>query len=57
MNAIVKRPRKHSKPVYDFANILGYIGGEIRDGFFKSNLKESEVISAMKLHIDLSSGK
>ena len=52
VNAIVKRPRKHSKPVYELACILGYIGGEIRDGFFGSNLRESEVISEMKFNID-----
>lgn len=57
LNAIVKRPRKHSKPVYDYANILGYIGGEIRDGYFKSNLKESEVIRMMQMHVDLSAGR
>ena len=53
VNAIVKRPRKHSKPVYELACILGYIGGEIRDGFFGSNLRESEVISGMKFNIDV----
>ena len=57
VTAIVKRPRKHSKPVYDIANIFGYISGEIREGFFKSNLREGEVLCAMKLHIGLSGGK
>lgn len=53
VNAIVRRPRRHSKPMYDYANILGYVGGEIRDGYFKANLKESEVIRMMQMHTDL----
>lgn len=53
VNAIVRRPRRHSKPMYDYANILGYVGGEIRDGYFKANLKESEAIRMIQMHTDL----
>lgn len=56
VNAIVKRPRKHSKPMYDYANILGYVEGEIRDGYFKPNLKESEALRMMRMHVDMSEG-
>ena len=56
VNAIVKRARRHSKQMYDYANILGYIGGEIRDGYFKPNLKESEALRMMQMHVDMSAG-
>ncbi|XP_078368594.1 uncharacterized protein LOC144652468 [Oculina patagonica] len=56
VNAIVRRPRRHSKPMYDYANILGYVGGEIRDGYFKPNLKESEALRMMQMHVDMSGG-
>lgn len=55
VNAIVRRPRRHSKPIYDYANILGYVGGEIRDGYFKANLKESEALRMIQMHTDLCS--
>ena len=53
VNAIVRRPRRHSKSMYDYANILGYVGGEIRDGYFKANLKESEALRMIQMHTDL----
>jgi len=53
VNAIVRRPRRHSKPMYDYANILGYVGGELRDGYFKANLKESEALRMIQMHTDL----
>ena len=56
VNAIVKRPRRHSKPTFDYANILGYFGGEIRDGYFKPNLKESEALRMIQMHVDMSAG-
>lgn len=43
VNVIVRRLRRYLKFIYDYVNILGYIGGEIRDGYFKVNFKESEV--------------
>ena len=53
VNAIVRRPRRHAKLRYDYANILGCVGGEMRDGVFKANLKESEAMRMIQMHTDL----
>ena len=55
--AMMRRQRKNSKPIFDYANILGYVGGEIRDGFCNANLKEGEALRFMRTHIELSRGR
>lgn len=55
--AMIRRQRKNSKPIFDYANILIYVGGEIRDGFCNANLKEGEALRFMQTHIDLSRGR
>lgn len=56
--AMIKRgEKKNSKLVFDYANILGFVGGEIRDGFCNTNLKEGEALRFMQTHIDLSKGR
>ena len=42
--ALFKRSRKDNKPLFDYASILGYVGGEFRDGFSQENLEESEAV-------------
>ncbi|PFX19823.1 F-box protein [Stylophora pistillata] len=51
--AIFKRPAgpKNSKAVFDFAAILGYIGGEFRDGFCQRDLKEGESVRFLQSYI------
>lgn len=49
--AIFKRALKNSKPVFDFATILGYVGGEFRDGFCQGNLKEGESVRFLESYI------
>lgn len=55
--AMIRRQRKNSKPIFDYANILIYVGGEIRDGFCNANLKEGEALRFMQTHIELSRGR
>lgn len=55
--AMIRRQRKNSKPIFDYANILIYSGGEIRDGFCNANLKEGEALRFMQTHIELSRGR
>lgn len=55
--AMMRRQRKNSKPIFDYANILIYVGGEIRDGFCNANLKEGEALRFMQTHIELSRGR
>ena len=55
--AMTRRQRKNSKPIFDYANILIYVGGEIRDGFCNANLKEGEALRFMQTHIELSRGR
>lgn len=56
--AIFKRSTtKNSKPVFDFATILGYVGGEFRDGFCQANLKEGESVRFLQSHIATLEGK
>ena len=56
--AMIKRgERKNAKLIFDYANILGYVGGEIRDGFCNTNLKEGEALRFMQTHIELSKGR
>lgn len=49
--ALFKRSRKDSKPAFDFASILGYVGGEFRDGFSQANLEESEAVRFLQSQI------
>lgn len=50
--AIFKRAlQKNSKPVFDFATILGYVGGEFRDGFCQENLKEGESVRFLESYV------
>lgn len=39
--------KKNLKLVFDYVNILGFVGGEIRDGFCNINFKEGEVFCFM----------
>ena len=55
--AIFKRLMKNSKPVFDFATILGYVGGEFRDGFCQGNLKEGESVRFLQSYISTLEGK
>ena len=55
--SMMRRQGKRPKPIFDYANILGYVGGEIRDGFCNANLKEGEALRFMQTHIDLSRGR
>jgi len=55
--AMIRRQGKNSKPIFDYANILIYVGGEIRDGFCNANLKEVEALRFMQTHIELSRGR
>ena len=49
--AIFKRPAKNNKTLFDFATILGYVGGEFRDGFCQGDLKEGESVRFLQSHI------
>ena len=50
--ALFKRSRKDSvKPSFDFASILGYVGGEFRDGLSHANLDESEAVRFLQSQI------
>lgn len=55
--SMMRRQGKRPKPIFDYANILGYVGGEIRDGFCNANLKEGEALRFMQTHIELSRGR
>lgn len=55
--AIFKRPAKNSKLVFDFATILGSVGGEFRDGFCQGNLKEGESVRFLESYISTLEGK
>ena len=55
--SVMRRQGKRPKPIFDYANILGYVGGEIRDGFCNANLKEGEAVRLMQTHVDLSQGR
>lgn len=55
--AIFKRSMKNAKPVFDFATILGYVGGEFRDGFCQENLKEGESVRFLQSYISTLEGK
>jgi len=49
--ALFKRSRKDAKPAFDYASILGYVGGEFRDGFSQTNLEESEAVRFLQSQI------
>ena len=55
--SMIRRQGKRAKPIFDYANILGYVGGEMRDGFCNANLKEGEALRFMQTHIELSKGR
>lgn len=52
INALFKRSSENSKPsTFDFASILGYVGGEFRDGFSQVNLEENEAVRFLQTQI------
>lgn len=55
VHGIFKRGEKASK--YDLVNILCYVGGEIRDGFFMEKLKESELVVLLDRNFSMAYGK
>ena len=56
VNGIFKR-EKASKLTYDLVNILCYVGGEIRDGFFVEKLRESELAPILEPNFSMAVGK
>ncbi|KAJ7385032.1 hypothetical protein OS493_018725 [Desmophyllum pertusum] len=59
VNGIFKRGEKASKLTnfYDLVNILCYVGGEIRDGFFVEKLTESELVPILERNFSMAVGK
>lgn len=51
--ALFKRDRKDAKAIFDFASILGYVGGELRDGFSQADLEENEAVRFLQSQISL----
>ena len=49
--------RKASTLTYDLVNILCYVGGEIRDGFFAEKLREHELVSILERNFSMAAGK
>ena len=54
---IFKRGDEPAKMTYNLVNILCYVGGEIRDGFFFEKLKESELVSILESNFRMAKGK
>ena len=52
-----RQERASSKPVYDYASILCYVGGEIRDAFLRERLKDNEVLPLLETHSKMARGK
>jgi len=54
---IFKRGEKASTLTYDLVNILCYVGGEIRDGFFVEKLREHELVPILDRNFSMAAGK
>lgn len=54
---MIRRQWKNFKFIFDYVNILIYLGGEIRDGFCNVNLKEGEVFCFMQMYIEFLRGR
>ena len=54
---IFKRGEKASTLTYDLVNILCYVGGEIRDGFFVEKLREHELAPILERNFSMAAGK
>lgn len=54
---IFKRGEKASTLIYDLVNILCYVGGEIRDGFFVEKLREHELVPMLERNFSMAAGK
>ena len=49
--------KRRQKPSYDLVNILCYVGGEIRDGFFVEKLRENELVPIIESNFRMAAGK
>lgn len=54
---IFKRGEKASTLTYDLVNILCYVGGEIRDGYFAEKLREHELVAILERNFSMAAGK
>lgn len=54
---IFNRGEKSSTLTYDLVNILCYVGGEIRDGFFVEKLREHELVPILQRNFSMAAGK
>ena len=49
--ALFKSSKNEDKPLFHFASILGYVGGEFRDGFSQEDLEHSEAVRFMQSQV------
>lgn len=57
VSGIFKRGEKALTSTYDLVNILCYVGGEIRDGFFVEKLREHELVPILERNFSMAVGK
>lgn len=49
--ALFKSSKNEDKPLFHFASMVGYVGGEFRDGFSQEDLEHSEAVRFMQSQV------